>query len=123
MSCSALERQIQSWLETHPLFSILEEAALTCLVRELEMCSFAMGQTIVEEGTPGDAVYLVYAGKMRVVKDGPLGKPLTVATLGAGEIFGEHAVLTEEPRSASVRAAEDSVIFRLPRSALTDLLN
>src|SRR5206468_9119736 len=87
MSGSALERQIQSWLQTHPLFSILEEAALTCLVRELEMCSFAMGQTIVEEGTTGDAVYLVYAGKMRVVKDGPLGKPLTVATLGAGEIF------------------------------------
>ena len=122
MSTIALAQQLTSALQKHAVFALLADETLRQVVQELEMMSFSLGETIVHEGEPGDCVYFVYSGKVRVFKKGPAGKPLTLATLCAGDLFGEHALLRDEARTASVRAAEDSVLFRLPRTAFARLL-
>jgi CRP-like cAMP-binding protein len=65
---------------------------------------------VIRAGDPGDRFYLVDAGSLRVEPvDGPS------STLGPGEGFGEIALLRDVPRTASVTAGEDSVLYALGR--------
>ncbi len=67
------------------------------------------GQTIIEQGSEGFRAYFIERGKVEIlIKDG--GHQLKVAEMGAGDLFGEMALITNEPRSATVRAVEDSVL-------------
>src|SRR5262245_51285641 len=115
-------QQLTSVLQSHAVFSLLGAEALARLVQELEMVAFAIGESILHEGEPGHCAYFLYSGKVRVFKQGPAGKPITLATLSSGDLFGEHAILEDEARTASVRAAEDCVLFRIPRAAFAKLL-
>jgi ATP-binding cassette subfamily B protein len=112
-----------SFLRNHVLFSLLAEDTLGRLAQQLEMTSFGLREVILREGELGDCAYLVYSGKVRVFKQGPGGKPLVLATLGSGDLFGELSLLRGEARSASVRAAEDAVLFRIREADFKQLLH
>jgi hypothetical protein len=77
--------------------------------------SFKIGDLIVEEGRTGNGLYVVLKGRVEVVKGLPQGRPQVVATLGAGEPFGEMALLGEWPRTASVRALEETECLGMDR--------
>lgn len=66
---------------------------------------FAAGDTVLTEGEEGRTAYLVVSGKVEVVI-GSGAKAKTVATLRAGEVFGEMSLLEPGPRSATVRALD-----------------
>jgi ATP-binding cassette subfamily B protein len=117
-----LEDELRGLLRGHALFSRLSDDALGLVLRRGEVVVRKVGQTVLAEGEPGDAAYLVCSGRVRVVKDGPDGRPVTLATLGPGELLGEHALLTDAPRTASARAADDAVLFRLGRGDFLALL-
>ncbi|MBI5508485.1 MAG: Flp pilus assembly complex ATPase component TadA [Deltaproteobacteria bacterium] len=71
-------------------------------------------QPIFHEGDPGDALYVIRSGKVLVhTKNEQLGVTFELATLGPGQVFGEMALLTEERRSASVKAVEPTVCYVL----------
>lgn len=117
-----LEREMKALLNGHVLFSLLDETATASLLKEVELVSFAIGETIIREGEVGDSAWLIFSGRVRVFRDGPDGKPITLASLARGELLGEHAMLKDEPRSASARAADDSVLLRIRRETFTRLL-
>lgn len=66
------------------------------------------GEVIFDEGEEGQALYIVLSGKVAICHPGRVEQP--IATLGAGEFFGELALLDDSPRSAQARATSDAEI-------------
>jgi subfamily B ATP-binding cassette protein HlyB/CyaB len=123
MLSEQLEAQLRSLLKKHVVFSILEESEVDQLLPKFELVSFAMGESILEQGEPGDCAFLIYSGRVRVFHQGAAGKPVTLGTLAAGDLFGERAILKNDVRSASCRASEDVVLFRIRRTDFEQLLD
>src|SRR5262249_12477765 len=73
------------------------------------------GQIIFVEGDPGTSLGIVENGRVDAVTSSPDGKELVFNIFGPGDIFGELALLTGEPRSADVVAREPSCVLLLPR--------
>jgi hypothetical protein len=91
-----------------PLFSGLGRVDLAKLAGELEELSFEAGRLIVREGDPPDGFYVINAGRVRVVTGArPVPGPGDIR-LGSGEGFGEMALLSDSPRTASVLADTDT---------------
>lgn len=108
--------QLVPFLQSESLFSPLDDESRRRLAERMELRRFAIGETIFSEGDVGHDAWLVFSGRVRVLKRSDTGQPVTLATQGVGELFGEQAILNDAPRSATVRAAEDSVLFRIERS-------
>ncbi|MEL7155683.1 MAG: cyclic nucleotide-binding and patatin-like phospholipase domain-containing protein, partial [Actinomycetota bacterium] len=95
-------------LARHPLSEVLPVEVRQALARLADVQHLAAGETLVEQGGPGDAGFLVVSGRLRVTIDGVL-----VGTIGPGETVGEMALLTGEPRSATVLARRPSTVIRI----------
>jgi serine/threonine-protein kinase len=78
---------------------------------------FPAGTTIVEEGAWGDAAYIIVKGACEVTKR-IAGTPSVLRRLGAGDVFGETAILSGNVRTASVRAIEDTTVRVVTRELL-----
>lgn len=72
--------------------------------------SFSAGETIVREGDPGDAAYILVEGRCEIRRQGESGVE-AVKTIGPGDVFGEMAILTEGPRTATVVALEPTTVL------------
>jgi eukaryotic-like serine/threonine-protein kinase len=72
--------------------------------------SFQAGEAIVREGEPGDAAYIIVEGRCEIRKETPNGTQ-TLQAVGAGDVFGEMAILTQGPRTATVVATEPTVVL------------
>jgi CRP-like cAMP-binding protein len=79
------------------------------------------GQTIVRQGTPADKLLIVVDGEAEVVRDDGAGER-QIASLEAGQLFGEVAIMRDEPRSATVRAKSRVKLLTLERDGLRDLI-
>lgn len=105
------------------LFAGLDRVTLAKLAAYLVPVSCPAGTIVFRQGDAGDAFYLVASGSVGVYAAGqsePEG--LRVRTLHAGEPFGEMALLTNDPRTATIRAETDCRVLRLPRSSFLDLV-
>lgn len=79
----------------------------------------APGDLIIREGEAGDAAYIIVSGKCRAFRN--IGEQQeTLETMGPGDVFGEMALLLDEPRYASVEALEASTLLVLDRATLTE---
>jgi len=72
--------------------------------------TFAAGSTIIREGEPGDAAYIIVAGRCDIQKELPSGTE-TLMSIGPGAVFGEMAIMTEGPRTATVVATETTTVL------------
>ncbi len=80
------------------------------------------GTIVFRQGDPGQSVYIIRSGQVRVVKS-TNGKYRVVATLGPGEVFGEMAVLTGRPRSATVQVTRDTELLRVSAQRLEEMIS
>jgi CRP-like cAMP-binding protein len=93
------------------------EGVLTCV----EPITIRPGETIFRQGEPGNALYLINDGTIDIVS-GSDGNTTTIATLGAGQSFGEMALLNGDPRSASAIARTDTHLLRLGKDQFDALM-
>jgi CRP/FNR family cyclic AMP-dependent transcriptional regulator len=75
---------------------------------------------IVKQGDPGDSMYLILQGELRV-RMNDLGKETILATLGPGEFFGDISLFDQGPRSADVVANADSLVLKISSSSIEEL--
>ncbi len=90
--------------------------------RDLTPHLFAPGDVVVGEGDPGDSLFLIASGSVRILILGGHGQPFDIRRLDAGDFFGEVAVLSGRPRSATVVAATPCQALEIGRTALEHLL-
>ena len=83
--------------------------------------SLPEGTTVFRQGDPGGSVYVIRSGKVRVLKDSA-GRQRMVTTLGPGDFFGEMAVVTGRPRSATVEVIEDAELLKVPAGTLEEMV-
>ena len=79
------------------------------------------GKTVFRQGEPGGSLYVIRAGKVRVLKESN-GRQRMVTTLGPGDFFGEMAVVTGQPRSATVEVVEDAELLKVPAGKLEEMV-
>ncbi len=99
-------------LRRHPLLRMLSEEQLGRFADAGELEAYDPGETVVSEGSIGDAIYLILAGRAEVHKAGTGSRRL--ADLEAGDFFGEMCLVETATRSATVIAGQRSELFRLP---------
>lgn len=106
------------FLKHLPLFANLNDAELTALAKDFTARRFQHGETIFFQGDPGQALYLIEAGRVRIYVQDDRGQETSVIFYSAGDIFGELAVIDGLPRSASAIAADETIVHVLSRERL-----
>lgn len=109
---------IRETLERVDIIQILPEAERARVAMEVIPRRFAKGRTICREGDTGRTCYIVADGTLAVFAGEP---EVEINRLNPGEYFGEMSVLTGAPRSATVRALEDVLVFELDRPTFSQL--
>ena len=100
-----------------PLFSRMQERELLRIMQVVEVIAFEPGEVIVKEGDRGDELFIVLSGTVRVARG-----ESTLLEIGAGEAFGEMALIRSMPRSATVTAVEPSELIALRRQDFFEIL-
>lgn len=114
--------EARAFLASVPLFRGLGEADLDEISPLLDWMLVPGGHVVCRQGEEGDGLYLVVSGRLSIIRELPSGEDVMLSLVGRGESVGEVAVLTGNPRSATVRALRDTVLARLTRSGLVLLL-
>jgi CRP/FNR family cyclic AMP-dependent transcriptional regulator len=109
-------REALDTLRNIPLFSSVRDADLEAIASLLIERRFPRHKTIVEEGLPGDYMYILCEGRVQVSKLSDDGREKILEFLEDGDFFGEMSLLDNAPRSASVRALADTRILALSRA-------
>jgi CRP-like cAMP-binding protein len=104
-----------SVLRKHPIFCDLESEALDQLCRYAKHVTFKRGATIACKGDPGNNMYAVISGTVKISVSSPDGRNAILNLIGPGEIFGEIGVLSGEPRTADAIANTNCEVFVIDR--------
>jgi CRP/FNR family cyclic AMP-dependent transcriptional regulator len=102
-------------LRSVPLFSSLDSKTTAALGEYLSIHDYPRSATIFRTGDPGDAMYLIDVGKVRISITDADGAVVTLAELGPGDFFGEMAMLDGHGRSANAFTTEDARLAKLTR--------
>jgi len=111
-----------SYLSQITLFSKLSPAELSIIAERLRPCIFEEGEEIFEQGEPGDAMFVIQSGRVKIFSRSEGGKELTLNVYGAGDFFGEFSLIDGQPRSASAAAMERTEALVLRHQDLIALL-
>ena len=104
-----------------PMFSKLELPKLKLIAFTSELCTYEGGEVLFEAGDAADSAYVIMEGAAEVVVETESG-PVVEVVLGRNALFGELAVLTNAPRSATIRAKDALVALRITDEMFLKLL-
>jgi len=110
-------------LESSKLFRDLSPADMENVRRVAQERSYAPNQVIFREGDPGDGIYVVKEGIVALVKVVAHGESRPISRSVEGDLFGEMAVLDNNPRSLGVVAEGPATVYFIERTALLELLD
>jgi CRP-like cAMP-binding protein len=122
---SLIEGEDPEWLFqlfNNPLFAQVPRDNMAALCERMRPMRVKNGQTILNQGEAGDYYYVIRQGRARVMRSFRNNPPTEVALLGSGEGFGEEALLSGEPRNATVQMCEDGMLMRLAQTDFNELL-
>jgi CRP/FNR family transcriptional regulator, cyclic AMP receptor protein len=107
--------EIADFLATVPLLGQIPAEELQRFAEVTRDKQYPKGSVILFEDDPGDSLYIVREGRVKVVLVGEDGREVILGVLGVGEHFGELSLIDDQPRSAHVIAMEDSLLLVLRR--------
>ena len=107
-----------------PLFARVDDVTLRACAERMRVRRFRRGETIFHQGDPGDSLFIVESGAVKIVLPSPEGEEgAIIATLGRGEFFGELALLDGAPHSATAIALEAAGLLVLGRPTFDELVD
>ncbi len=123
----ARRRFLDSALAKVQLFKGLSPLDRKKFVPHFKPVRAAKGATVIREADPGDSMYFIASGQVGVYTslleaDDENSEQVQLATLQSGDFFGEHALVTDEPRSATVTALTDVILMRLTKNDLQQVM-
>ena len=104
------------------MFNGLTPATLASVADKMWAEQYLAGAVVVRQGEPGDKFYLIRYGEVEVITDDGQGQR-TVAILKEGDCFGERALITGEPRNATVRTTRSTLLYALGKADLRSALD
>lgn len=104
------------------MFSSLSMADMGDLIDHMERKHYFKGEKIVKQGARGDSFFIIFKGKVKAAKKTAFIFNKTLAFLESEQFFGEMALLTDEPRSATITAMEDTDCFVLFKGHFENIL-
>ena len=110
-------------LRAVPVLAGMDDATLSAMAGRLGLEACEAGHTVLREGDPGNAFYILARGQVEVHTQGEHGEKLRMAVLGPGDFFGEEALITGSPRTATVDALTPCLFLTLARSDFDKLLD
>ncbi|MEI6669287.1 MAG: patatin-like phospholipase family protein [Acidobacteriota bacterium] len=99
------------------LFRTLDEAGRRAVASEVSWVQVAGGECLFKAGDVGDALFVVITGRLQAIVEVPGAVPLVVGDIACGEVVGEMALLTGDPRSLTVRAIRDTTLVKFSKQA------
>lgn len=109
------------FIESHHLFDGVADADVALIFPFLETRKFKAGDCIISEGKPGDAIYVIAKGTVRVTKHKAGGGDLLLGEMGRGDAFGEMGVLDDAATTASVHATKPTTTLVISKQAFHDI--
>src|SRR5437764_539449 len=116
------EKRALWYIKKIPLFQDVSHDTIHKLVQCVELKEVRRRQVVYLPGDPGQAVYFVNGGRVKISKVTRDGKELTLAYRGPGEIFGELAMLEGGPREEMAEAMENAMVTEFPREEFEKLV-
>ena len=116
------EKRVLWYLRKIPLLEGVNPARLQELVTAVDIREIPRRQVIYLPGDPGDSIFFINGGRVKCSKVTRDGKELTLAYRGAGQIFGELAVIDGAPREEMAEAMKNAIITEVPRELFRELL-
>jgi CRP-like cAMP-binding protein len=117
------DKRVLWYLKKVPLLGDLPGETVVQLAEQVEMKEIRRRQVIYLPGDPGNAVYLVNGGRVKVSKVTRDGKELTLAYRGPGEIFGEACLIDGGPREEMAEAMENALVTEIQRTEFERILS
>lgn len=114
-------RFTESHLRGLKLLVGLSPSQLEDVSRRLKPARFRQGEAIIREGDPGEEMFFMESGRVRVTR-GAAPREVFLSELRAGDLFGEMALLTGSPRSATVTAVSDVDLWSMSKAVFDDLV-
>jgi CRP-like cAMP-binding protein len=102
-----------------PLFSLLSPSTFMDVIHLVQLRRFGDGTFVVREGEIGESFYVIARGMVRVTQHDVLGKERELAKLGDGSVFGEMALISNSPRTATVTTSGNVDLLDFNREVLT----
>ncbi len=109
-------------LKSLPLFMDLTPPELATAATLFFEKSYMQNATLFVEGMTGEILYVIKKGSVQILKKGPNGREIVLATLKAGEFMGEMSLIDNRPRTATAKVAEESQLLVMTKKAFTTLL-
>ena len=101
-----------------PLFAALDDEASSALQASLVRKDLVRGDVVFREGEPGDALFVVIDGKVKLARTAPDGRENLLAVMGPADMFGELSLFDPGPRTATASAVTDTTVVSLSHGAL-----
>jgi small-conductance mechanosensitive channel/CRP-like cAMP-binding protein len=114
-------RQIAQELQAVDFLRELNEEEMRILSAAVQVRHFGSGETLMRQGDAADAFFIIRRGVVEVSANGADGRPVHLNELTRPAFFGEMALMTGEPRNATIRARTDVEVLEMTRDAFTEL--
>jgi len=108
--------EIAEMLKGAPIFSSLNQRDLRRLAKAARVQRYETAQSIVREGQNPHGFFIIRSGKVEVIKGIDTDHPTVLRTMGPGEFFGTAALIERKPRTATVRALQDTECIAIWRA-------
>ena len=119
---SGLSAKVFDQLSHNRLFEGLESDLLKQIRKQVDVLEFKSGEVVFHEGDPGDSLYLVGEGSVKISKEDRGGREQVLDYIKPGNFFGEMALLEGKPRSAMATAAEPTLLGAVKEETFQHLL-
>jgi small-conductance mechanosensitive channel len=116
------QRAVVALLRPLVLLAPLSDAQIEHLATRASRQLYTRGEPLVRQGEPGDSLYVIQTGRVRVEVQDQHGRAVALATRGPQEYFGEMSLLTGAPRSATVSAETETEVIVVGREAVAEVL-
>jgi CRP-like cAMP-binding protein len=115
------QQEARTILRDEALFECLSDSQIDSLVEQSDVSHFGRGERVIREGAEGDSMFVLLRGAAEV-SISRNGTSIPVATLSAGDCFGEMSLLTGERRTATVRAETDCKVMEISKPVMAQVL-